>query len=241
MDEQKNEYMHAIRSVGKILESYDSDQKFPMYGFGGKIPGIPNHTSHCFALNGDIYNPEVQGVEGMINAYRSSIQKAPLSGPTYFNNIINYTNGYCKGTKDEESQYNQKYNILLILTDGEILDMEKTINAIVDSSELPLSIIIIGVGSADFGAMEQLDADTQPLKSSRTNKYQTRDAVQFVPFRKFINDPVELTKQVLREVPKQMTTYFQQKGIKPNPADRSQAKWQALGAGTIAVQDNYFF
>jgi hypothetical protein len=52
-----------------------------------------------------------------------------------------------------------KYFILLILTDGEIHDMEETKRSIVESSHLPLSIIIIGIGSADFGNMHILDGD----------------------------------------------------------------------------------
>lgn len=37
-------------------------------------------------------------------------------------------------------------------------------------SELPLSIIIVGVGSADFSAMDELDADEKPLYSMRYKK-----------------------------------------------------------------------
>jgi vacuolar-type H+-ATPase subunit F/Vma7 len=44
------------------------------------------------------------------------------------------------------SQNNQKYIILLIITDGVISDMDDTIDEIVKGSSLPLSIIIIGVG-----------------------------------------------------------------------------------------------
>lgn len=51
--------------------------------------------------------------------------------------------------------------MLLILTDGEITDMDDTIKAIVDASFLPMSIIIVGIGSADFTNMEILDADKQ--------------------------------------------------------------------------------
>jgi hypothetical protein len=59
-------------------------------------------------------------------------------------------NNFC-GTKSmEESQYNQKYNILVILTDGVIMDQDQTIKEIVNGSDLPLSVIIIGVGDADF-------------------------------------------------------------------------------------------
>jgi hypothetical protein len=42
------------------------------------------------------------------------------------------------------------YQILLILTDGEIHDMEQTKNLIVENSNLPTSIIIVGIGNADF-------------------------------------------------------------------------------------------
>lgn len=51
------------------------------------------------------------------------------------------------------------YTILLILTDGEIHDMPLTLNSIVNSSHLPLSIIIVGIGNADFTNMEILDGD----------------------------------------------------------------------------------
>ena len=50
----------------------------------------------------------------------------------------------------EVSAYNQQYQILLIITDGIINDMAKTIDEIVRGSELPLSIVIVGVGEADF-------------------------------------------------------------------------------------------
>ena len=54
----------------------------------------------------------------------------------------------------------QVYSVLLILTDGEIHDMEQTKDLVVDASVLPLSIIIVGVGEADFTSMEILDGDS---------------------------------------------------------------------------------
>lgn len=71
---------------------------------------------------------------------------------------------------------------MLILTDGAIMDMQETIDAIVAASGLPLSIVIVGVGLADFSSMQQLDADEAPLFSQSLRVYQTRDIVQFVPF-----------------------------------------------------------
>ena len=59
----------------------------------------------------------------------------------------------------------QKYYILLIITDGVINDIEETIHQIVEASRTPLSIIIVGVGDNDFTEMERLDADDEPLIS----------------------------------------------------------------------------
>ncbi len=49
----------------------------------------------------------------------------------------------------------------MILTDGAIHDMTETITSIVEAanSKIPLSIIIIGIGEADFSSMEKLDGD----------------------------------------------------------------------------------
>lgn len=78
----------------------------------------------------------------------------------------------------------QQYFVLLILTDGEITDFDQTRDAIVRASRLPLSIIIVGVGPADFKAMELLDGDDGVLRST-VGEAVARDIVQFVPFRQF--------------------------------------------------------
>ena len=60
-----------------------------------------------------------------------------------------------------------QYQILLLLTDGCIHDMPQTIDLIYNLAELPCSIIIVGVGDADFSAMEELDGDGGRLRNSR--------------------------------------------------------------------------
>jgi hypothetical protein len=71
-----NQYEQAIRSVGTVLENYDSDKKFPVYGFGGVPRFIPNHmqVSHCFPLNGNYNDPEVYTTEGILQLYRQNLQ-----------------------------------------------------------------------------------------------------------------------------------------------------------------------
>ena len=77
------------------------------------------------------------------------------------------------------------YNILLIITDGEIHDMEATKDLIVAASHMPLSVIIVGVGEENFQLMKQLDSDDALLRNSR-NEQAVRDVVQFVKFKKYV-------------------------------------------------------
>lgn len=65
---------------------------------------------------------------------------------------------------------------MLILTDGDIHDMPQTIDSLVYASGLPLSVIIVGIGNADFVNMEKLDGDTIGLVNSQGQKA-TRDIV----------------------------------------------------------------
>ncbi|GER49043.1 calcium-dependent phospholipid-binding protein [Striga asiatica] len=45
-----NSYQRAIREIGEVIQFYDSDRRFPAWGFGGRMPD--GKISHCFNLNG---------------------------------------------------------------------------------------------------------------------------------------------------------------------------------------------
>ena len=117
-------------------------------------------------------------------------------------------------TQDIARENYNNYNILMILTDGIIEDMDDTINSLVEASYLPISVIIIGIGNADFSNMDVLDADEDPLYDNNGRKAD-RDLVQFVPFKEFKNDGQKLAEQVLEEVPRQIVEYYQHKKIAP--------------------------
>lgn len=121
---------------------YDNDQLFPVFGFGGFFPKF----AYLFPLNANFHNPSVSGEQGILEEYRSAIMKYGLAGPTTFSPIISYVEKIAiSGYKESNT-----YTILVILTDGIIDDMGKTIDSIVEACESPLSIIIIGVGRAKF-------------------------------------------------------------------------------------------
>lgn len=113
-----------------------------------------------------------------------------------FSEIIKKVADCAQKNRVEEAE---AYTILFLLTDGAIssTDWDATVHEIVKASTLPMSIVIVGVGSSDFTAMEVLDADDKPLTSG--GKKMTADIVQFVPFRKFENSPGALAAEVLEE------------------------------------------
>eukprot|EP01022_Parablepharisma_sp_SALTPOND_P033544 TRINITY_DN88983_c1_g1_i1.p1 TRINITY_DN88983_c1_g1~~TRINITY_DN88983_c1_g1_i1.p1 ORF type:complete len:667 (-),score=68.56 TRINITY_DN88983_c1_g1_i1:61-1941(-) len=210
-DLSQNQYLQAITNVGQILENYDSDKKFSVLGFGANIPEFMPTTSHCFAVNGNIFDPEVPTLQGVTEAYKKAIKHLSFGGPTYFSSIINYVNRMVEYETILKKQ--NKYYTLLIMTDGIIDDMQKTIDEIVRASSLPISIIIVGIGNANFSSMEILDADEKPLFSTKLNKKMERDIVQFVPFSQYKHDPVKLAKETLEEVPRQLVSYMNSKGV----------------------------
>jgi len=86
----------------------------------------------------------------------------------------------------------------------------------VDGSKYPISVIIIGIGDADFSQMNVLDSDEVRLNYG--GKTAERDIVQFVPMKKFTTGHVsQLAKETLCEVPDQILQLFKARKILPNP------------------------
>ncbi|XP_023808225.1 copine-8 isoform X2 [Oryzias latipes] len=214
---QLNTYAMALKAVGEIIQDYDSDKMFPALGFGAKLPP-DGRVSHEFALNGNPQNPYCDGIDGVMEAYYQTLKSVQLYGPTNFAPVINHVARYAASVKD-----GSQYFVLLIITDGVITDMALTKEAIVNASGLPMSILIVGVGPAEFDAMVELDGDE--VRISSRGRLAERDIVQFVPFRDYMDrtgnhvlSMARLAKDVLAEIPDQFLSYMRTRGIKPSPA-----------------------
>ncbi|XP_034990922.2 copine-6 [Zootoca vivipara] len=208
---EPNEYLKTLSSVGEICQDYDSDKQFPAFGFGARIP--PDfEVSHDFAINFEPDNPECERIAGVIEAYKRCLPQIQLYGPTNVAPIINKV--AAPAAEEEKTGLPTKYRVLLILTDGVVSDMPEACDAVVRASRLPLSIIIVGIGNADFSDMRELNGDRGMLESDEGRA--VRDIVQFVPLREFKKAPPNaLAKCVLAEVPKQVVEYYGSKGIAP--------------------------
>ncbi|XP_040890843.1 copine-9-like isoform X2 [Toxotes jaculatrix] len=213
---QMNAYAMALKAVGEIIQDYDSDKLFPAYGFGAKLPP-DGKISHAFPLSSNTENPNCVGIDGVLEAYFQSLRTVQLYGPTNFAPVINQV-ARCA----EEVTDGSQYFVLLMITDGVISDMAQTKEAVVNAASLPMSIIIVGVGPAEFDAMEELDGDE--VRVSSRGRFAERDIVQFVPFRDYIDrsgnqvlSMARLAKDVLAEIPDQLLSFMKSRGIEPRP------------------------
>ncbi|KAJ4838399.1 Protein BONZAI 1 [Turnera subulata] len=206
-----NAYQRAISEVGDVLQFYDSDKRFPAWGFGARP--IDGPVSHCFNLNGSNHQCEVDGVSGIMMAYSRALFNVSLAGPTLFGPVITTA---ALIAAQSLANGGKKYFVLLIITDGVVTDLQETKDAIVKASDLPLSILIVGVGGADFKEMEILDADKGDRLESSSGRVASRDIVQFVPFRDVQSGEVSVVQALLAELPTQFLSYMRSRNIQPN-------------------------
>ncbi|XGW30842.1 hypothetical protein V3C99_009645, partial [Haemonchus contortus] len=220
---QPNQYEIAIRAVIDICQHYNNSKLFDAFGFGAILPP-QTCVSPIFSLNFDA-NPSVVGVRGVMEAYRYALNRVTLYGPTNFKPVIQEVAK--KASRISSKTDGSRYQVLLIITDGAISDLAATKTAIIAASSLPLSIIIVGVGNDEFENMNELDSDSHLLNHAGRTAH--RDIVQFVPLRNFLREGCTgaeservmglLAKEVLAEVPLQLTSYMKMRNIVPRPAD----------------------
>lgn len=84
-DELINDYEETITAVGNAIDKYSSSSEYSVWGFGAKFgDGIVRHLFQCGP------NQTVQGVGGVLNAYKSVFRSGgiTMSGPTVFTKAI---------------------------------------------------------------------------------------------------------------------------------------------------------
>lgn len=207
-----------MRDIIGFLQYYDHDNTIPVYGFGSKLPPYFETVSHCFAINGDFFNPEIPGIEQLIKHYKNCCKQIKFHGPSAITDLLKLTTLYASSEIVDDK--NQKYFILLIFTDGNFSDMSFTVNEIAKASHLPLSIIIVGMGSNDHTKIKNLDNDTYELPSKEPRLKPIRDIVNSVEYSKYRHDIEKLARETLSEIPQQFLEFMNLHKIKPLKANQ---------------------
>jgi hypothetical protein len=198
-----NPYQHVIQTIGKTLAAFDADQKIPVFGFGDNV----SRGHSIFSLNPqDTVNGICHTFNDVIDKYNRMTPLIKLGGPTNFAPIIR---------KSIEIVTKEKsFHILIIIADGEVsrTSKQETINAIIEASYYPLSIIMIGVGDGggdNFETMKKFD-DELPQR-----KFDNFQFVNYEEMKKIISPEyfeARFALCSLMEVPEQYK-YLQKKGL----------------------------
>lgn len=196
-----NPYEKAISAIVGVLEKYDQDKKFPVLAFGAKIGG---EIQHCVEVA-----EAAHGVKGVMDAYHGIFKSGLImSGPTVFTEVMETSAARAQSALTAAQEAGGlAYTVLLIITDGAVSDPGATAECLKQIGDSPMSVVIVGVGNADFSSMQFLD----DLSCDR-------DIVQFVEFNKNKASRVALSSATLHEIPGQLTRYFDSKGIPPGKA-----------------------
>ncbi|KAL5014388.1 hypothetical protein ScPMuIL_008658 [Solemya velum] len=180
---EPNPYQKVICILGETLQKFDRSGRIPAFGFGD---ATTTDTS-VFPFTGDAF---CNGFHGVMNTYTDIVRSVVLSGPTSFAPIIHKAIDIVK--------FKRSYHILVIVADGQVTDERATMNAIVEASRWPLSIIMVGVGDGPWEVMEDFD-DRIPARKF--------DNFQFVDFHRIMstarNPQAAFALQALMEIPDQ--------------------------------------
>jgi len=179
-----NPYERAILASDFFL-SCDTDGGFPLYYFG---------SVQAAELGGFVHVKDCENTADLWQTYRRTVGKQELSGPGRFTPLFERA--------VERAKALGRYHILLVFTDGDVEDQNEFGAALGKASaEVPLSVVVIGVGDGPFNQAEQFDDYMPPGKRF--------DNLQFVTFNK-INAAVSLEAQqreffaqAFNEIPRQ--------------------------------------
>lgn len=137
-----NPYQQVICILGETLEPFNDADTIPAFGFGDKV----TKDQGIFELSP---KGECADFSDVLDIYEELTPKIKLGGPTNFAPLIDKAVEIVKKKK--------KFHILVIVADGQVTSEEATIKSIVDASEYPLSIIMIGIGDGPWDVMKEFD------------------------------------------------------------------------------------
>ena len=165
-------YAFVARSVVEgIISTGCSNQSIDAYGFGAKLPKHDS-TSNIFSLNlKDEHKPTFSEFDDLLKAYENCAKNVEFSKSCNLSPVINHVAKHAQTFMVDGNQY----FVLIMLTNGEVQDLEATKKAISEVSQWPLSIVIVGIGRKDFSHLDELGADYQTNTFMKGNAPKNHD------------------------------------------------------------------
>lgn len=182
-------YERICRLLAPVMDVFDSDGVIPALRFGDTL----SKDRVWLPLDPTTANENCQGFDEVLDAYRRAVRSVRLGGPTSFVPVINYA--------VEKARQTGEFYILVILTDGAISSFSANARAVIEASNWPVSIVVVGLGDGPFSDLVEFDARLPERKF---------DNFHFLEFRKYeaaareaARPDLVLAKHLFEEVPSQ--------------------------------------
>ena len=203
--ENKDNYKRIYKKISDIIANYTKKHLFYSYGFNAKIKNSLSDES--------IFNLNLNGKDSSIyimDEVLKNFEKFLNTNSIISLKNINLSPIIKKITKDIYKLYNLRYyNVSFIIIRGNIdkNDIQKTIDAIIESSYLPLTTIVIGLGNIDYTETRKIIYSNKKLSSIGMQKL--RNNVLFAALiGDFSNNVEELINWCLIELSKQIISFY---------------------------------
>ena len=217
----KDNYFNVLKSISNIISIYTREQIFYASGFGANSKNS-DKKKNIVNLNMNEKDSKIHTIDNVIEFYNYCLShnKIVSERNIYFSSIIkNITNNIYKLY---EINY---YNILFIIAHNIVdkSDIKKTIDSIIESCYLPLSIIIIYLGKKEKNDSSQMSKiANNNTKFSSVGMEKIRNNVLFASLNdNFSNDTEKMISWCVKEISKQMIEYYSFNNTSPEKIQQS--------------------
>jgi hypothetical protein len=135
-----NVYLKSVEKLQQNLNCYSLDPLYTVLGTGALFEGV-HKPCFCFALNGNIFQPEVVNHSNLTSYYSSTFASVLPSGVTKFAEVIELAVKFIQNEINDV----QKYYVVFLISSGDPQDIDEIVDKYQVIKELPLSIFVVRV------------------------------------------------------------------------------------------------
>lgn len=196
-----------------LLEPYNEDEYFYIYGYGFQLKNDSKEVQNMFPITQDIDRPSVakKNINSTYCRFLEDIKFSKIK--TNLDLIIKQFN---EKIKEDIDDYDiREYNVLLLFANNDINNEKEFYNEFILSSDLPISLVIIGLGKGPFTKLENVEKNFWNITDNSGNKAKRKN-IKFISFNNLGKNYQRTVKNSLVDIPDQMTEYLILKNIKPS-------------------------
>jgi hypothetical protein len=196
-----------------LLVPYNDDEYFYIYGYGFQFKENEQEVSNLYPISQDIDRPSVlkKNIKSTYFKFLENVNFSKIK--TNLDLIIKQ---YNEKIKEDIDDYEVKeYNVLLLFANNDISNEKEFYNEIILSSDLPISVVIIGLGKGPFKTLENIEKNFMKLTDNNGNTAKRKN-IKFISFNNLGKNYQRTVKNSLIDIPDQMIEFLNLKNINPS-------------------------